>query len=65
MRINNKKQVVNLTITTTAGIVYIYFSTEWEYIQYNKNFIFIKFVAEYSKAGILYNKDQVVSIEFE
>lgn len=63
MRIENKKQIKDVAITTTEQITYTYFGTEWEYLQYNKNFIYIKFVFAYPKDCIIYNKDQVVSIE--
>lgn len=63
MRIENKKQIKDIAITTTEGITYSCYSTEWEYIQYDKNFIYIKFVEGYPKDCIIYNKDQVISIE--
>ena len=63
MRIENKKQIKDIAITTTEKITYTYFGTEWEYLQYNKEFVCIKFVVEHPKDCILYNKDQVISIE--
>lgn len=62
MKIENKNQTDDLTITTTEETI-SYYSTEWEYIQYCKDFIYIKFVSEHPKDCIIYNKDQVISIE--
>ena len=62
MRIDNEKQIDDLTITTTEETI-SYYSTEWEYIQYCKVWVFIKFVETHPEDCIIYNKDQVISIE--
>lgn len=63
MKAVNKKQFDDITITTTGGIIYVYYSTEWEYVECNEDYVYIKFVEEHSKDCIIYNKDQVISIE--
>lgn len=63
MRVENKKQIKDIAITTTEKITYTYFGTEWEYLQYNKEFVYIKFVEAHPTDCIIYNKDQVISIE--
>ena len=62
MKIENKNQTNDITITTTGG-TYLYYSTEWDYIQYDSGFIYIKFVETHSKDCIIYNKDHIISIE--
>lgn len=62
MRIDNKEQVDDLDITT-KGQTHTYYSTEWEYIEINKDYIYIKFVESHPTNCIIYNKDQVISIE--
>ena len=62
MRIDNEKQINDLTITTTEEIN-SYYRTEWDYIQYDSGFIYIKFVETHSKDCILYKKDHIISIE--
>lgn len=62
MRIENKKQIDDIVLTTQET-TYVYDSTEWECIECDKNFIYINFVEQHPKKYIIYNKDQVVSIE--
>lgn len=62
MKIENKNQTDDIRITTTRG-TYLYYSTEWDYIQYDSGFIYIKFVETHSKDCIIYNKDHIISIE--
>ena len=63
MRIDNEKQINDIRIITTTEETNSYYSTEWDYIQYDSGFIYIKFVETHSKDCIIYNKDQVISIE--
>lgn len=62
MRIDNEKQINDIRIITTEGTD-SYYSTEWDYIQYDSGFIYIKFVETHSKDYIIYNKDHIISIE--
>lgn len=62
MRIDNKEQFDDLDITT-KGKTHTYYSTEWEYVEYDKDYIYIKFVESHPTNCIIYNKDQVISIE--
>ena len=62
MKIENKNQTDDITITTTEETI-SYYSTEWDYIQYDSEFIYIKFVETHPEDCILYNKDQVINIE--
>ena len=63
MKIENKNQTDDIRIITTTGGTYLYYSTEWDYIQYDSGFIYIKFVETHSKDCIMYNKDHIISIE--
>ena len=63
MRIDNEKQINDIRIITTTGGTYLYYSTEWDYIQYDSGFIYIKFVETHSKDCMIYNKDHIISIE--
>lgn len=64
MKIINKKHVVeDIVITTSEGLTYSYYGKEWEYIEYDKDYIYIKFAGAYPKDCRRYNKDQVISIE--
>ena len=62
MKIENKNQTGDITITTTEETI-SYYSTEWDYIQYDSGFIYIKVVETHSKDCIIYNKDHIISIE--
>lgn len=62
MRIDNEKQINDIRIITTGETI-SYYSTEWDYIQYDSGFIYIKFVETHSKDCIIYNKDHIISIE--
>ena len=61
MKIENKNQTNDIRITTRG--TYLYYSTEWDYMQYDSGFIYIKFVETHSKDCIIYNKDHIISIE--
>ena len=63
MRIDNEKQINDIRIITTTEETNSYYSTEWDYIQYDSGFIYIKFVETHSKDCIIYNKDHIISIE--
>lgn len=62
MRIDNEKQINDIRIITTEGTD-LYYNTEWEYIQYCKEWVFIKFVETHPEDCIIYNKDHIISIE--
>lgn len=62
MKIENKKHLDAIEMTTTEA-VYVYYSTEWEYIECDEHYIYIKFIDEHPKSCTIYNKDQVISIE--